>query len=198
MARAEFDRGDAPADLPMQQMQLVLTRSAAQQADLDRLWSRSRILLLFNIISGSHRNNSGSGSEHRMKMCRRLRAGSESNGFHIDRVANGRNLIEFTGDAGQVENTFHTQIHKYMVNGRSHWANSSNPEIPAALAGVVAGVATLQIFRRSRRRFGPPRSLKERSQVILQLRSTRRAASMLWSRRLRYYLRHQSRLLQRD
>ena len=37
MARTEFDHGAAPADLPMQQMQLVLTRSAAQQADLDRL-----------------------------------------------------------------------------------------------------------------------------------------------------------------
>ncbi|MGH9694772.1 MAG: protease pro-enzyme activation domain-containing protein, partial [Bryobacteraceae bacterium] len=37
MARAEFDRGPAPADLPMQHMQLVLMRSAPQQADLDIL-----------------------------------------------------------------------------------------------------------------------------------------------------------------
>src|SRR5882724_13145266 len=37
LARAEFDRGAAPADLPMDRMQLVLTRSAAQQADLDTL-----------------------------------------------------------------------------------------------------------------------------------------------------------------
>jgi subtilase family serine protease len=34
------------------------------------------------------------------------------------------------------------------VNGHSHWANASNPEIPAALAGVVAGVATLHDFQK--------------------------------------------------
>src|SRR6202142_161907 len=37
MARAEFDRGAAPASLTMEHMMLVLTRSAAQQAALETL-----------------------------------------------------------------------------------------------------------------------------------------------------------------
>jgi pseudomonalisin len=149
MARAEFDRGDAPADLPMQQMQLVLTRSAAQQADLDALLTAQQDSSSPQyhqwLTPEQFGQRFGASDEDVQKISGWL----EGDGFHIDRVANGRNLIEFTGAASQVENTFHTQIHRYMVNGQSHWANASNPEIPAALAGVVAGIATLHDFRKA-------------------------------------------------
>ena len=148
MARAEFDRGDAPADLPMQQMQLVLTRSAAQQTDLDALLAAQQDSSSPQyhqwLTPEQFGQRFGASDEDVQKITGWL----EGNGFHIDRVANGRNLIEFTGAASQVENTFHTQIHRYMVNGQSHWANASNPQIPAALAGVVAGIATLHDFRK--------------------------------------------------
>ena len=148
MARAEFDRGTAPADLPMQQMQLVLTRSAAQQADLERLVAAQQDPSSPDyhrwLTPEQFGQRFGASDEDVQKITGWL----ELNGFHVDRVANGRNLIEFTGSASQVDNAFHTQIHRYMVNGQSHWANASDPEIPAALAGVVAGVATLHNFQK--------------------------------------------------
>jgi len=148
MARAEFDRGDAPADLPMQQMQLVLTRSAAQQADLDALLEAQQDSSSPQYHQWFTPEQFGQRFGASDDDVQKITGWLEGNGFHIDRVANGRNLIEFTGAASQVENTFHTQIHKYMVNGESHWANASNPEIPAALAGVVAGVSTLHDFQK--------------------------------------------------
>src|SRR5581483_420590 len=60
--------------------------------------------------------------------------------------SNGKTIVEFTGTAGQVQQSFHNGIHKYVVNGEEHWANSSNPQIPAALASVLVGVATLHNF----------------------------------------------------
>jgi hypothetical protein len=39
-----------------------------------------------------------------------------------------------------------TTIRKYVVAGQSHWANSNDPSIPAALSPVVAGVFTLHNF----------------------------------------------------
>ncbi len=48
-----------------------------------------------------------------------------------------------------MQQAFHTEIHKYVVNGQEHWANSSDPQIPAALAPVVAGVSTLHNFRKA-------------------------------------------------
>jgi len=70
----------------------------------------------------------------------------QAHGFQIAKIAKGRNMIEFSGNAAQVKEAFHTAIRKYVVNGEEHWANASDPEIPAALTPVVAGVHTLHNF----------------------------------------------------
>jgi subtilase family serine protease len=54
--------------------------------------------------------------------------------------------MDVSGTAGQVREAFHTEIHKYVVNGKQHIANVSNPSIPAALAPVVVGVVSLHNF----------------------------------------------------
>ena len=61
-------------------------------------------------------------------------------------MSKGRTTIEFSGTAGQVQEAFHTAMHRFVVNGAEHWANANDPQIPAALAPVVAGVATLHKF----------------------------------------------------
>jgi hypothetical protein len=55
-------------------------------------------------------------------------------------------VLEFSGSASQVQEAFHTGIHKYIVNGQQHWANASDPSIPVALAPAVAGIKTLHNF----------------------------------------------------
>jgi hypothetical protein len=72
----------------------------------------------------------------------------ESQGFQVTQVANGRTGIEFSGTAAQVQNGFHAFIHKYVVNGEEHWSNENDPQIPAAFTPVVAGIATLNNFRK--------------------------------------------------
>ncbi|MGA2220094.1 MAG: protease pro-enzyme activation domain-containing protein, partial [Terracidiphilus sp.] len=67
-------------------------------------------------------------------------------GFTIDEVTKDRMSIRFSGTAGQVESTFHTEIHNLVVNGRSHIANMSDPQIPAALVPAVVGVKALHNF----------------------------------------------------
>jgi hypothetical protein len=71
-----------------------------------------------------------------------------SEGFEVSRVTAGRTVIEFSGTAGALRNAFHTEMHKFAVNGEERWANSSDPQIPAALAPVVAGFASLNNFPR--------------------------------------------------
>jgi subtilase family serine protease len=72
----------------------------------------------------------------------------QSHGFKIDRVTHGRTIVEFSGTESQLEDAFRTQIHKYLVNGEEHWANASDPQIPAALAPAIAGVWSLHDFRK--------------------------------------------------
>jgi subtilase family serine protease len=56
--------------------------------------------------------------------------------------------IEFTGTAAQVKEAFHTPIHSFIVNGKSHYANALDPQVPTAFASVVAGVSTLHNFEK--------------------------------------------------
>jgi subtilase family serine protease len=70
-----------------------------------------------------------------------------SHGLTVDRVSKGRTTLEFSGSASSVEEAFHTLIHQYQVDGEIHLANATDPQIPTALAPVVAGVASLHDFR---------------------------------------------------
>jgi subtilase family serine protease len=70
----------------------------------------------------------------------------KSSGFQVADPSAGRTIIEFSGTASLVQAAFNTAIHKYVVNGKQHWANANDLEIPAALAPVVVGVQSLHNF----------------------------------------------------
>jgi subtilase family serine protease len=71
----------------------------------------------------------------------------KSQGLSVDHVANGRNWIVFSGTASQVESAFRTEIDRYNVNGKMHFANAGPPSIPAALSGIASGLRGLDDFR---------------------------------------------------
>ena len=71
----------------------------------------------------------------------------QSSGFTVHSVYPNRLTVDFSGTAGQIRQAFHTEIHKLNVNGVSHVANMSDPQIPAALAAVVHGVASMHDFQ---------------------------------------------------
>src|SRR5580698_7011009 len=70
----------------------------------------------------------------------------ESQGLKVQDVARGRHWITFSGSAVNVGRAFGTEIHSYVVNGERHFANATEPSIPAALAGVVGGFRGLNDF----------------------------------------------------
>ena len=68
-------------------------------------------------------------------------------GLTVNQVyANGM-VIDFSGTAQQVDAAFHASLHQLVVKGEAHVANTQDPQIPAALVGVVAGVTSLNDFR---------------------------------------------------
>jgi len=72
----------------------------------------------------------------------------ESHGFTVNQTYPNRMMMDFSGTAGQVRESFHTEIHQLItVNGESHIANMSDPRIPAALASAVSGVVSLNDFK---------------------------------------------------
>jgi Pro-kumamolisin, activation domain/Divergent InlB B-repeat domain/S-layer homology domain len=71
----------------------------------------------------------------------------ESHGFTVSGMPSPNMVIDFSGNAGQVREAFHTAIHTFQVAGERHFANVSDPQIPAALSPALTGIVSLHNFR---------------------------------------------------
>ena len=153
LASAEYDRGAAPASLPMSRMLLVLQRSPSQEAALEQLLDQQQDHSSPDFHQWLTPQQFGQQFGPSDQDIQTITAWLQSRGFQVAPISNGRTVIEFSGTAGQVQEAFHTAIHKYSVPTRTgtiedHWANSTDPSIPVALAPVVAGINTLHNFPR--------------------------------------------------
>jgi subtilase family serine protease len=146
-AKLRNDRGLLADETPLDHMQLLLKRPAETDAALDRL-----IAAQYNKASPEFHQwltaqefgaRFGAADEDVQAVTRWL----QSHGFTVNGVQAGRTIIDFSGTAGQIRDAFHTEMHRYDVNGVTHIANMSDPRIPAALADVVAGIVSLNDFR---------------------------------------------------
>jgi subtilase family serine protease len=146
LARAQFEVALAPPNLPMDRMLLVLKRSPEQQTALLKLLDDQQDKTSASYHKWLTPEQFGQQFGPADADIQAVTSWLQSHGFQVARVTKGRTMIEFSGNAAQVQEAFHTAIHKFVVNGEPHWANANDPEIPAALAPVVAGVHSLHNF----------------------------------------------------
>ena len=148
LAQPKFDVGAAPADLPLNRMLLVLKRSPEQEHALHTLLDDQQDKASPHYHKWLTPEEFGTQFGPADQDLQTVTGWLQLHGFAVNRVARGRSIIEFSGTEAQVEEALHTSIHKYAMNGEEHWANASDPQIPTALAPVVAGVASLNNFPR--------------------------------------------------
>ena len=146
LAQPEHEAGLLPADRRMERMILALDSDPEQQKALE------------DLISSQH--NPHSARYHQWltpesfgrqfgvsdQDLGRVVNWLKSHGLEVHEIPAGRRSIIFSGSVDQVESTFHTAIRAYRVGGEMHYANSSDPEIPRALADVIHGVVALHDF----------------------------------------------------
>ncbi len=133
-------------NFPMEHMILLLQPEPAQQAALDQL------------VAEQHDPQSSQFTKFLTPEQYAARFGVSQNdidritgwltqhGFQVEEVTPNHLSIVFSGDAYAVQDAFKTEVKQYSVNGEMHHANSSDPQIPAALADVVRGVVKLHDF----------------------------------------------------
>jgi Pro-kumamolisin, activation domain/Bacterial Ig-like domain (group 3) len=146
-ARAEFDRGTVADAQPITRIMLQLQRSAEQEAALRQLMEEQQSKGSANYHAWLTPADFGKKFGPADSDVQAVTDWLTSRGFQNIKVAKGKTVVEFSGNVGQVRNAFGTEIHKYNVNGNEHFANVSNPQIPAALAPVVRSVVALHNFR---------------------------------------------------
>jgi subtilase family serine protease len=146
LAQSRSDLGRADASKMLHGVTLVFRPSTAQQQELDNLLAQQQDRSSPNY----HKWLTPSQFADRFGMTRadiqRISAWLQSQGFAVNSVSNSRNEISFDGTVSQIEVVFQTEIHNYLVNGEIHFANATDPSVPAALAGSVLAVGHLHDF----------------------------------------------------
>jgi uncharacterized protein (TIGR03437 family) len=146
-ARPENDRGAVEDSFALPGITLLLKPSATQQAALEQLLAQQQDPSSPNyhnwLTPEQYADRFGLNANDVGKVA----AWVKSQGFTVTGTARGRNWLTFSGTAQQASAAFHTTIHRYSVNGETHYANASDPSIPAALADVVSSIRGLNDFR---------------------------------------------------
>jgi subtilase family serine protease len=151
--------------MEMQAVSLVFKPSPAQQSALDQLLAQQQDRMSPNyhkwLTPAQFGDRFGMSKSDIGKVISWL----QSQGLTVTRIAPNRNEVFFRGTAAQVESAFHTEIHNYLVNGEMHFANASEPSVPAALSGVALAIRNLHNFEpkpRARRREVPASEISPR------------------------------------
>jgi subtilase family serine protease len=146
LATSANDRGPVENATPVRRMMMVLKRSAAQDKAL-----AAAIQAMQRPGSPTYHHwltpeQIGSQFGAAPQDIATVTSWLSSKGFAVDSVSKAHSVIEFSGTAGQVASAFRTKMHSYAWKGGTYTANASDPQIPSALAPLVAGFASMNNF----------------------------------------------------
>ena len=146
-ARAGLDRGPVTTSMPMQNMSIVFSQTTAQQAALDQLLAEQQDQNSVNYHKWLTPVEFGDRFGLAEEDIKYVAGWLITQGFTVKEIARSRTWISFSGTAAQVEATFQTPIHNYVVDGVTHYAPSTEAAVPSALSDVVAAITGLNDFR---------------------------------------------------
>lgn len=146
LAQLQYDRGAVADSLPAERMFLMLRRPPEREAALRQFLQDAHTPGSANYHEWLRPEQFGELYGPDDAEIGAVTAWLQKHGFTVARVSKGKTAVEFSGTAGQVREAFGTDIHTYFVNGEEHHANSMDPQIPAALAPVIAGITPMNDF----------------------------------------------------
>ena len=147
MPRRARDLGAVDLSMPASRVLLLLKRPAEQEAALQQFIAEAHVPGTANYhhwLTPAQLGNQFGPADSDVQA---VVAWLQSQGFAVAKVSAAKSTIEFSGTAGQIESAFATRIHSFQLDGVNHVANVTDPQIPAALAPVVAGISPLNDFR---------------------------------------------------
>ncbi|HEY9157346.1 choice-of-anchor D domain-containing protein [Candidatus Binatus sp.] len=146
-ATAANDRGRVPDDFPLDHLIVLLRPSPQRERALEQLLGELEDPNSPNYHRWLTADEFGQRFGATPRDIDTIAGWLRAHGFRVNYIYPSAMLIDFSGTAGSIRDAFHTEIHSLSVNGQSHFANMSDPGIPAALSPALAGVVSLNDFR---------------------------------------------------
>jgi hypothetical protein len=145
-ARPQFDLGRAPDSLGLHGLEVVFAKTVSQQRAIEALIAAQqdpKSPQYHQFLTPAQYGARFGASEATVAAVSRWLT---ANGFTVAALPANRSGLHFSGTKAQVETAFHTEIHLFEVDGRRHYANVSNPEVPAGLAAAITTIHGLHDF----------------------------------------------------
>jgi subtilase family serine protease len=146
-ANAKNDRGREPDDFAVDHMLLQLKRDPQMEKEFEQFIDSLTEKTSPNFRHWMMADEQGEKYGLAQQDIDTITDWLQGHGFKVGYVYPNRMVIDFSGTAEQIREAFHTEIHELEVNGARHFANMSDPMIPAALAPAIAGVVAMHNFR---------------------------------------------------
>lgn len=146
LATPAADQGAAPDSLQLGRTILVLKRSSVQQAALDKLTNDQQNAASPRYHKWLTPEQFGAQFGVSPQDIETISQWLESHGFQVEPQMAGHSMIAFSGTNAQLRAAFHTEMHSYKIKNGTYYANANDPQIPAAIAPVVVGFASLNNF----------------------------------------------------
>ncbi|HYM07382.1 MAG TPA: S53 family peptidase [Terriglobales bacterium] len=147
LARAEFDQGRVEGSLLIDHAAMVFKLAPGQQAALDKLLAEQQDPHSPNFRKWLTPEQYAARFGMSDSDLGKVTAWLKSQGLRVDGFSRGRNQVFFSGTADQVGDAFHTEFHRYLVEGETSLANAIEISVPQAISGMVLGFRGLENFR---------------------------------------------------
>jgi Pro-kumamolisin, activation domain/Bacterial Ig-like domain (group 3) len=152
LASAINEAGRVESGKKLDRVLLLLSSSDAQKADLQKfladLHNPKSSVFHHWLTPAQFGARFGVADEDIQKVTSWL----QSKGLVPGKISQSKLMLEFSGTSAQVEAAFHTELHYYLVGGTKYVANSVDISLPAGLAAISPGVASLNNFPKLRPR----------------------------------------------
>ena len=145
-ARPQFDLGRAPDSLAMHGLEIVFAKTASQQRAIEALIAAQQdphSPQYHQFLTPAQYGARFGASKATVAA---VSSWLTANGFTVEALPANRSELRFSGSKAQVETAFHTQIDLFEVDGVRHFANVSDPEVPAGLAPAIMTIHGLHDF----------------------------------------------------
>src|ERR1700730_2792359 len=142
-ASAQNDLGAVPMDLSLDHLVFVLARLPQLQQAFDQLLREQLDPASANYhhwLTPVEIGERFGASQHDTDA---ITNWLQSQNLHLDSIANSRVRIQFSGPASAVANAFGAEMHNYLVDGEQRLSIAAEPQIPAALAGIIKSISGL-------------------------------------------------------
>ena len=146
-ARVSADLGPVSPDLKLSSVTVRFNMTEAQQSALTRLLSdqqNSNSPRYHHWLTPEQFGQQFGLSDADLA---KVTAWLTSQGLTVSATSRSRTFVTVSGSAAQVEQAFHTTLHNLTWNGEKHFANVSDPALPAQIAGVIGGIAGLNDYK---------------------------------------------------